>query len=63
MAKSLIDEIHISVYIPKTLPTSDADAIWKTLKAKRLQLALSCAIRAVFRRFGPLSRCTIKVSR
>ena len=63
MAKSLIDEIHISVYIPKTLPTSEADEIWKTLKGKRMQLALSSVIKAVFRRFGPLSRCTIKLSR
>jgi hypothetical protein len=63
MAKSLIDEIHVSVYVPKLLPASEADAIWKTSKGERLNRALNRTVRSVFDRQRSLSRCTITVSR
>ncbi len=63
MAKSLIDELHVSIYVSTKLPASVTDAIGKTLKGKRLNLQINGAVRAVFRRYRSLSRCTIKVSR
>ena len=63
MAKLLIDEIHVSVYVPKKLSASETDAIWRTLQGKRLNLSLHRAVRAVFRGHRSLNRTTIKVSR
>jgi hypothetical protein len=63
MAKSLIDEIHVSIYVPKTQPASETAAVVTTLKGKPFNLALNAAVRAVFGRYQSLRRCIVKLSR
>ena len=63
MAKLLIDEIHVSVYVPMKLPASVTDQISNTLDGKQVHVALTRAIGLVFRRYQTLSRCTFNVSR
>ncbi len=63
MAKSLIDEIHVSVYVSTKLPTAVTDAIRKTLNRKRFNREINGVIDTVFRRYRSLSQCNVKVSR
>jgi hypothetical protein len=63
MAKLLIDEIHVGVYVSTKLPRIEGDAIAKILQGKRLQSDLKCAIRTLFRRYRGLRRCTINLNR
>ena len=63
MAKLLIDEIHVGVYVSAKLPRIESDAIAKKLHGRRLQNDLNRAILTLFRRYRGLQHCTIKLSR
>ena len=63
MAKSLIDEIHVSIFVSKTQPASETAAVATTLKGKHFNLAMNAAIRAVIGRYRSLRPCTVKLSR
>ena len=64
MAKSvLLDEWHLSVRIPSSLPAATVTSIRRALNASTFTAALRRAIRAVLRRRPALRPVRVVVSR
>jgi hypothetical protein len=64
MAKFLLlDEIHVSVLVPRGLRRSQYQAIRHVLNGKRFFAELSRSLRAVFRRHRSLNPVQVKLSR
>ncbi len=64
MAKAvLMDEFHLAVFAPRGLPAGDYAAIRRTLDARRFRTALRGAVHQVCRRYLPLRRVRITVTR
>jgi hypothetical protein len=59
----LIDEIHLTIRIPKRLPNPDAAAIQRILRSERFQHSLREAIRKLFRQFRGLGKARFAISR
>jgi hypothetical protein len=64
MAKPiLIDEFHLTFYVPRGLPDSDGDAIRQTLDTSRFRRQLRQAFQDVIRQHPALSRVRVTVTR
>ncbi len=64
MAKRiLIDEIHLSLFIPPGLRSESLRAVRQALRNARLQTALRRAIQGVFARYAALSKVTFTLTR
>ena len=59
----LLDEIHVSVLVPRGLRRSQYQAIRHVLNGKRFFAELTRSLRAVFRRHRSLSPVQVKLSR
>ena len=59
----LLDEIHVSVLVPRGLRKSQYQAIRHVLNGKRFLAELTRSLRAVFRRHRSLSPVKVKLSR
>ena len=58
----LIEEFHVSVYVPVGLSKSTYASIGRTLNSKRFQSCLRNAVRKVFRRHPPLKATKFTIS-
>lgn len=64
MSKRLmIDQFHLSVYLPKNLPRSAATSASRVLETRKVRTALRQVIKRVLRSFPPLSNASIRLSR
>jgi hypothetical protein len=59
----LMDEFHITIYAPDTLPPDQNDAIRQALDEPGFQAALRRAVRVVVRRNPPLVKVRVAVTR
>ena len=59
----VVDEFHLTVSAPRTLPDSAVGSIRRTLDGPRFRAALRRAVRGVFRRHPPLAAVRITLSR
>ena len=59
----LIDELHLTVRAPPGLPDAEYDAMRLALDGKTFRGRLRRAAQAVFRKFPPLSKVRVKLSR
>ncbi len=65
MAKNniLIDEVHVSVFIPHGLRADSFRAIHRTLRGPSFHAALRRAIQGVFARYTALGKVTFTLTR
>jgi hypothetical protein len=59
----LIDEIHIGMHVPKTLPEAEFQAIRSTLNDPRFQKELRQAVEEVVSRYVALGKVSVVLSR
>ncbi|MBL8795463.1 MAG: hypothetical protein JNM56_16280 [Planctomycetia bacterium] len=59
----LIDEIHLSLFVPPGLRTESFRGIRRALRSARLQAALRRAIQGVFARYAALGNVTFTLTR
>jgi hypothetical protein len=59
----LIDEVHVSFWVPANLSPSDQRAIRRTLTGAGFRARLLQAARSAVRRFSSLSRIRLTCSR
>ena len=59
----LMDEIHISIYVPRSLPEAECGAIYRSLRLMRFQRQLRQATLGVVRRYAALRKARVTVSR
>jgi hypothetical protein len=64
MAKNVIlDELHLTVCIPRELSDTRPEAIRRTLNGKSFMTRLRQVIRTTFREFPELARVRLSLSR
>lgn len=64
MAKPiLIDEIHLTIFMPPGLRAESFRAIRRTLRSGRFQAALRRAVHGVFARYPSLGKVTFTLTR
>jgi hypothetical protein len=59
----VMEEFHVTVYVPPGLPDAEYDAIQQTLNDPNFETRLLRAIRRVFRGEAALSKATVRLSR
>ncbi len=59
----LIEELHVTVYVPRDLPAHEADDVRRTLNDPAFEAGLLRAVRRVFRREASLARARARLSR
>jgi hypothetical protein len=59
----LIEEFHLSVYVPRGLPAAEYEAVRQTLDDAGFQARLRRAVREVFRQEPSLRPVRVRVSR
>ena len=59
----LIDEIHLSVHVPATLPKKSTARVVRSLKSKKFQDQLRRVIGALFKRNSSLRMTRLTISR
>jgi hypothetical protein len=59
----LIDEIHVTVYVPRRLPEPPVEAALRVLKGRPFRATLRHAVHAVFGRHPALDRARVRTSR
>jgi hypothetical protein len=64
MAKGIvIEEFHLTVLVPRGLPTLEVDAVRNTLTNATFEARLLRVIRRVFRREPSLGKTRVRLSR
>jgi hypothetical protein len=64
MAKLVVlDELHLTILIPRGLPTTQVDTIRRTLNDPGFEARLLRVIRRVFRRRASLSKVRVRLGR
>ncbi len=64
MAKMVvIEEYHLTVYVPRDLPAHEEDAVRRTLNDPAFEARLLRVVRRVFRREASLARARVRLSR
>jgi len=58
----LINEFHVSLYVPRGLPDRECDAILRDLDGARFRAQLQRAARNLIRQYPALNRVTVRVS-
>jgi len=58
----LLEQLHVSVFVPRRLPARETDAMRQTLAGKRFRARLLRAVRALFREYRSLRNSTLDVS-
>jgi len=58
----LIEEFHLSVYVPRGLPDAACNAIRRDLNDARFRARLGRTIREFVRQYPSLNQVTVKVS-
>ena len=59
----LIEEFHVSVYVPSSLPDAQCTAIRRTLDSKRFRADLKRAVQGVVRQHPSLGRVHVRITR
>jgi len=59
----LVDEFHVSLFIPLALSQGEDQAIRRTLHRPRFGVALGKSVRAVVRRHPSLRKVRVSISR
>jgi hypothetical protein len=59
----LMEEFHLSVFVPRDLSKIEYDAIHRALHSQRLQTQLRGVVREVFRHRSALKKAQIRISR
>jgi hypothetical protein len=59
----LLDEFHMTVYVPRGLPEAAYEAMRRALDRARFQASLARAARGVFRQHPALRRARVALSR
>ena len=59
----LLDEFHVTVYVPAGLPDVETDAIKQALDDAAFRLQLRRAVSAIFRRHAALAKAKVRLSR
>jgi len=59
----LLEEFHLTVFVPRRLPEADCDALSRALSRSRLRRQLRRAARRVLRRYPSLRRVRLTLSR
>ena len=59
----LIEEFHLSVFVPHGLPEAECTAIRRTLNGKRFRADLGQAMQAVVRRHASLKKVHVTITR
>jgi hypothetical protein len=59
----VIEEWHLTVYIPARLPQREADAVSNTLNDPNFEARLLRLIRRLFRREANLAKVKVRLSR
>jgi hypothetical protein len=64
MAKAiLMDEFHLTVFVPRGLRAAEYDAVRRTLDGVGFRAKLGRAARGVFRQYPSLSKVKITITR
>ena len=64
MPRSIVlEEIHLTVVVPASLPTAVCNSACRTLRSRRLLASLRHAIVAVLRRHPSLTRVRFTITR
>ena len=59
----VVDEFHVTISAPRTLPETEFVAIYQTLNSKRFQADLRRAVRTVCRQYPDLANVRVTLSR
>jgi hypothetical protein len=59
----VIDEFHVTVFVTPSLASIESAAIRRSLRSAPFRSRLKRAVQAVFRRYRPLHKTRLKVSR
>jgi hypothetical protein len=59
----VIDEIHLTILVPRCLPDAESDAVRQTLTEAAFEARLLRVIRHVFRKVAALSQVKVRLSR
>ena len=59
----LIEEFHVSMFLPRRLSAKEGIAIRRTLKSSSFRRRLHESLQGAADRFTPLNAVTIKISR
>jgi hypothetical protein len=59
----MMDEFHVTVFVPAALPTAAYRAIRRTLDEGRLCVRLQAAVKGVFGKYPSLARAVVRLSR
>jgi hypothetical protein len=59
----LIEEFHLSLYVPRGLPVAAARVVRRTLASARFRARLAAAVRVVVRRHPSLAPVTLTLTR
>jgi hypothetical protein len=59
----LVDEFHVSLFMPRELDRQEDEAIRRTLHRPRFGLELGKSLRAVVRRHRSLRKVRVSISR
>jgi hypothetical protein len=59
----ILDEIHVTVLVPRRLPDAEAAVARRTLNGKHFLASLGRAVREYFRRHPALARTRVRLGR
>lgn len=59
----LVEQYHVSVYVPRDLPAAEDDAVRQTLDDPHFHAQLRRAVRGIVRRHAPLRKAKVTVTR
>lgn len=59
----LVEEFHVSLYVPAKIPDGAVRAIRRTLRPTRFENRLADAVRALLQRHPPLKKIKLRISR
>jgi hypothetical protein len=59
----LMDQFHVSVFVPRDLPGAEYEAIRRALDGSHFRARLKRAVRRVLRRFAALNKARVSVTR
>ncbi len=60
--KILIEEFHLTMLVPRSLPSTEYDRICRTLDSRRFRAQLMRALRSVIRRHRTLTKIVTEIS-
>jgi hypothetical protein len=59
----VLDELHVTVFVPRDLPQAECDTIRRTLTGPAFEVRLQRLIRRFFRKEASLGKTKVRLSR